>query len=102
MAAFVLAAMLLLWTVARNATTICVLDIKIGKVTARRGAIAPGVLSDIRDVARRPKVRRATVRITRSRGRAVVSLRGTLTPDQQQQIRNVIGTVPLAKLARAR
>lgn len=102
MAAFVLVAMFLLWAVARNATTVCVLEITGGKVAVKRGGIAPRVLSDIRDVVRRPKVRRATVRITRSRGRAHVAIRGNLTREQEQQVRNVVGTVPLAKLVGAR
>jgi hypothetical protein len=101
-AAFVLVALFALWVVARNATTICVLDVRMGKVTTKRGGIAPRVLSDIRDVVRRPKVGRATVRITRSRGHAAVAIRGSLTREQEQQIRNVVGTVPLAKLVRAR
>ena len=98
--AAIVAAMLLLWAAARNATTVCVLEISKGKVTVTRGGIAPRVLSDIRDVAARPKVSHATVRITRSRGRAVVDLHGELSKDQRQRIRNVIGTVPLQKLAR--
>jgi hypothetical protein len=36
--------------------------------------------------------------VTRAKDRAEVEIRGNLTKAQKQQIRNVIGTVPLAKL----
>jgi len=95
----ILAFLAAIWAAARNATTVCVLEVTKGKVTVTRGALAPRVLSDIGDVVSRPKkVAHATIRISRARGRAEVELRGTLSKDQQQQLRNVIGTVPLAKL----
>jgi len=82
---------------------VCVLEIAKGKVVVTRGGLAPRVLSDIEDVVARPKkVLNATVRVLRSRGRAEVELRGSLTDAQRQQLRNVIGTVPLAKLTNAR
>lgn len=99
--AAILGALFLLWLAARSATTICVLEITKGKVVVTRGGIAPRVLSDIRDVAaRKPKIAHATLRILRARQRAEVDLKGNLSRDQRQQLRNVIGTVPLQKLAR--
>ncbi len=91
-----------LFFIARNATTVCVIEIEAGKARIVRGAIAPRVLADIGDVIRRPKVRAANVRITRDRGRAAIAMKGTLTEAQEQQLRNVIGSVPLAKLVNAR
>ncbi len=99
-ALFVLLA--ILWIAARNATTICVLEIDRGKVAMTRGAIIQRVLTDIGDVVRRPKVTRATVRIVRSRGHAVLEMKGDLSDAQKQQLRNVVGSIPLAKLVNAR
>jgi hypothetical protein len=95
-------AVVALWFAARAATTICVLEIDRGKVTVRRGGIAPRVLHDIGDVAVHPPVERATLRIVRDHGAAVVTFTGGLSEAQQQQVRNVIGTTPLAKLVNAR
>ena len=100
--AAIIAAMLLLWASARSATTVAVLEITKGKVSVTRGGIAPRVLGDIEDVVTRPKVSHATVRITRSRGRAEIELKGELSKDQRQRLRNVIGNVPLQKLVRKR
>lgn len=98
--AAIVAAMGLLWASARSATTLCVLEITKGKVTVTRGGIAPSVLSDIGDVVKRPKVSHATVRISRARDRAQLEMKGELSKEQRQRLRNVIGNVPLKKLVR--
>ena len=68
-----------LYVAARRAVTIAELDIE-------RGII---------------RVVRLQVRILRSPGRAEVQLIGSVTDHQAQQIRNVIGRVPLARLVNA-
>jgi len=99
-AAVAATSIVLLWFAARRATTVCVLEIRDGRVEVASGGIAPGVLADIGDVVRRPRTQRATVRITREGGRAALAMHGDLSPAQQQQLRNVVGTVPLQRLAR--
>jgi hypothetical protein len=49
-------------------------------------------------VMRRPKVAQATLRITRSGKHAELHVRGDVSEAGKQQLRNVIGRVPLAKL----
>ncbi len=95
-------ALLGLWMSTRAAITVCVLDITAGDVVVRRGGLAPRVLADLRDVAARPKIGHATLRIVRERGHAALELHGDVPPGQLQQLRNVVGSVPLAKLANAR
>ena len=86
-----------------SSSTVAVLEITKGKVTVTRGGIAPRVLGDIEDVAgMRPKIKHATVRISRSRGKAEIELKGELSKEQRQKLRNVIGNVPLQKLTRKR
>ena len=92
---------LLYWS-ARNAVTICVIEVERGKLRVARGGIAPRVLADVGDVVRRPRVTRATIRIVRERGFARVHPSGDLSDAQVQQLRNVIGSVPLAKLINRR
>ena len=92
----------LLYWAARNAVTICVIRVERGKLRVMRGGIAARVLADVGDVVRRPRVERATIRIVRERGFAKLHMSGTLSDAQMQQLRNVIGSVPLAKLVNAR
>jgi hypothetical protein len=96
------AAFVALWASARAAITVCVLDITSGEVVVRSGGLAPRVLADIGDVAVRPKIARATLRIVRERGHAALEVDGAVPPEQLQQLRNVLGSVPLAQLVNAR
>jgi uncharacterized protein DUF3634 len=87
-----------LYLSARAGITICVLDVVEGKVFVRRGGLVSRIRADIEDVVARPKIERATLRIVRDRGRAVLEVKGAVSAAQQQQLRNVVGSVPLAKL----
>lgn len=86
---------------ARRAVTVAELKIESGVVRVVRGGIAPPILGDLRDVASRPPIRDLRIRILRSNGRAEVVLVGEVSEQQAQRIRNVIGSVPLARLANA-
>ena len=101
-----LGALVALRSAARNAITICVVQVQNGELAVVRGAIAPRVLSDLGDVVRRRdgkgRVRFAMLRIVRDRGRALLHADGDLSDAQLQQLRNVVGSVPLAKLTNAR
>jgi len=102
MLAATIAAMVLLWFAARGAITICIAEVRDGRIEVTHGGIAPRLLADLGDVVARPRVERATLRIVRSRGFADVQASGDLSEAQVQRVRNVIGSVPLAKLANAR
>jgi len=90
----------LLYFVARRDITLCELSItkKSGLVVVR-GGIAPAVLSDLRDVVRRARLKSGTVRILRAKDRARIEASREVSADALQAIRNVVGTVSLAKLA---
>jgi hypothetical protein len=94
--------LVVLWFAARGAITVCVLEISKGKVEVVQGGLSPRVLSDVRDIVARPKVRAATLRIVRSKDRATLHAKGDVSDEQLQQLRNVIGNVPLTKLVNAR
>jgi hypothetical protein len=70
-AAAVAIVLVALYASARAAVTVCVLDVVAGRVFVRRGGLASRIRSDIEDVAARPKIGRATLRILRDRGSAV-------------------------------
>lgn len=97
-----LLALALLWRAARSAITVCVAEVRGGKISITEGGIAPRALADLADVVARPCVEHATLRIVRSRGRAELSVEGILSESQRQRVRNVVGSMPLAKLANAR
>lgn len=98
----VIGSIVALFVASRRATTIAELVIHRGVVRVERGGIAPPVLADIRDVARSPAIDDVRVRIVRSSGRAEVSISGTISDAQAQRIRNVVGSVPFARLINAR
>jgi hypothetical protein len=94
--------LLLVWANARAAITIAVVEIREGKLEVTRGGLAARVLGDLRDVASRPRIESATLRIVRAKDRARVEIHGKVSDPQVQRIRNVIGTVPVAQLMKAR
>jgi hypothetical protein len=93
--------LLLVWANARSAITIAIAEIRDGKLEITRGGLSPRVLGDLRDIASRPRVRSATVRITRAKDHARVEITGDISEQQQQRVRNVIGNVPVAQLVKA-
>jgi hypothetical protein len=93
-----LGGLLALWLSARRAITICVLEVVDGEIEVSKGCLGPRVLSDVRDVVKRPKVMSATIRVMRARSFAKLDARGSFTDGQLQQLRNVVGNIPIAKL----
>jgi|SRR5580692_2930212 Protein of unknown function (DUF3634) len=87
-----------LWLSARKAITICVLQVVNGEVEVSEGLLGPRVLDAVRDVVRRPKVGSATLRLSRAKDFAKLDATGKLTAEQLQQLRNIVGNIPIAKL----
>lgn len=97
MVALVLGGLAVLWLIARRDVTLCVLEVRGGKVEVVSGSIAPGLLRDLRDVLARPKVKEATVRLVRAGDRARIEASGVRDEGQMQRLRNVVGNVKLAQ-----
>lgn len=91
----------LFWASARSAITIAVAEVRDGNVEVTRGAISPRVLGDLRDVAARPRIKSATLRIVRAKDRARIEVTGDVREEQVQRMRNVVGNVAVAQLVRA-
>ena len=89
-----------LWVSSRAAITIAVAEIHDGKLELTRGGLSPRVLEDLRDIASRPRVRSATVRVLRQKDRARIEVHGSMSEQQVQRMRNVVGNVPVAQLIR--
>ena len=93
--------LLLVWTNSRAAITIAVAEIKEGKLELTRGALAPRVLDDLRDIASRPRIKSATLRIVRAKDHARVEVQGKVEEHQLQRLRNVVGNLKIAQLVKA-
>jgi hypothetical protein len=91
-----------LWMAARRQITICVAEVTDGHLHIKQGGLAPGILADLADVLARPRVPRATLRIVRAGRLAELTVNGSMPAAQVQQLRNVIGSVPLARLINKR
>ena len=100
-AAGVAIGLLLVWANARAAITIALMEIKDGEIHLTRGALSPRVLDDLRDVASRPRIKSASVRIVRAKDRARVQAHGSVSDHQLQRIRNIVGNVSLSQLVSA-
>ena len=83
---------------ARRALVICELVAEHGTLRVVRGGLRPNVLGDLRDVARHDRLDGIRIYVTKSGGQGRVEVRGAVRADAMQRLRNVIGTVPLAKL----
>ena len=94
--------LLALWSSSRAAITIAVIEIANGKLDVTRGSLSPRVLDDVRDIASRPRIESATLRILRQRDRARIEVHGKVSEQQVQRIRNVIGNIPVAQLVKVR
>src|ERR1700676_5563803 len=100
-AAGVAIGLLLVWANARAAITIAVAEIRHGKLELTRGNLSPRVLDDLRDVASRPRIKSATMRVLRAKDHARIEVHGEVTEQQLQRLRNIVGNVPLARLVKA-
>lgn len=72
--------------------------VRSGVVTRARGHVPPRMLADVSDVVRTPHVAYALVRVVVEGGAPRVLVKGGLTDAQVQQLRNVVGSYPLARL----
>jgi hypothetical protein len=91
----------LVWASARSAVTVAVVEVRDGKLELVRGGLSPRVLGDLRDVVARPPIRSATLRIVRGKPHGRVEVRGKVSEQQVQRLRNVVGNVPMAQLVKA-
>ena len=74
------------------------LELEGGDLVVVRGGLAPSVLSDMRDVVRRERIKSGRLRVMRVKDHARLEASAGLSQKQVQVLRNVIGQVPLSKL----
>jgi hypothetical protein len=85
-----------------RATELFRIDVAEGQARHVRGRIPRPLLSDIEDIVARPRVRAAEIRVVTAQGRPEVHVRGKLTADQVQRLRNVVGQFQVAQIRAGR
>jgi hypothetical protein len=90
------AALFIGWRIGKE-RELFVLHVAGGKITSAHGRVPPGLLGDLREVLAGSGAS-GTVTALRSEGRACLRLRGSFPPPLDQRLRNVLGTVSLARL----
>jgi len=81
----------------RASELFCV-TVRNGKATFRRGRVPQRLLDDISDVVKKPRVKKATIRVVKERGRPRAIISGEVSDATRQRLRNVVGTFSTAKL----
>ncbi len=82
----------------RRSNELFCLDLRGGRLTLRRGRIPPSLRDDMAAVLRTSRERRAVIRAVTIDRVLRLEARGEITAEELQQLRNVLGTYPLAKL----
>jgi len=85
-----------------RATELCLVVVAEGQARHVRGRIPRPLLSEIEDIVARPRVRAAEIRVVTAQGRPEVHVRGKLTADQIQRLRNVIDRFQVAQIRSGR
>ncbi|MDZ4772206.1 MAG: DUF3634 family protein [Planctomycetota bacterium] len=82
----------------RRALTICELRADGGETKVVRGGVTPSVMRDLREVVERAELDRVRIFVMRDRDGARVEVKGAIETHVLQRIRNVVGSVPFARL----
>lgn len=74
-----------------------VVKVDAGRVRFVRGKSPPALFAEIKDVLRRSDAS-GTLRVVSAEGQASLRFRGQFSAATRQQLRNVVGTFPLARI----
>ena len=74
-----------------------VIEVDAGRVRLRRGRLPHALFGDLQDVVKRARIASARISVVRD-GDGPRVLAPSLDAGQLQQLRNVVGTYPLAKI----
>jgi hypothetical protein len=86
----------------RRANELFVMEVRDGNVRVIRGRAPQRLLDDLETIVARGGVETATIRVVTEDGVARAVTGGALTDAQCQQVRNVVGMWPIAKIRAGR
>lgn len=88
-----------LWVAVSRSNELFVIEVQAGVPRAVRGRLPQRLLDDLADVVERPRLASARFKVVVEDRRArLVVLRGDIPAGQLQQLRNVVGTYPVAAI----
>lgn len=88
-----------LWIAISRSNELFVIAVEDGVPRAVRGRLPQRLLDDLSDVLRRPRLRSARFKVVVEDRRArLVVTKGEIPATQLQQLRNVVGTYPVAAI----
>ena len=91
-------ALVALLVAADRTRVIAVCAVERGKLRVTRGRLSPRVLLELRDIASRRRIVRATIIVRKEDGAPTLRLTGVDDAGTAQQLRNAIGRFKLAEL----
>ena len=86
----------------RRSTELFVIQVRQGHQRLARGRLPPRLYNDLGDVLTRARVQEVTIRVVVEGGTPRLHASPHLSPGTEQQLRNVIGTFPVAKIRAGR
>jgi len=89
-----------LWWFTRTRTLFFV-SVRDGKVLVVSGRVPGGMLHEIAESMRRPKVRRASIRALKTESGGRLAFRGDIDEGRRQRMRNVFALYPASQLRNA-
>jgi hypothetical protein len=97
LSSILLLSIVLLAFAAQRANELFVVSVDAERIEHRRGRIPGRLLEEIRDLLRRDRSH-GVIKVISREGRPYLSVRGSFSNDVVQQLRNVVGLYPLAKI----
>jgi Protein of unknown function (DUF3634) len=88
------------WFALSRATDVFTLRVHQGQLRSVRGRLPLSLLGELQDVVHRAQCT-GRVRVHRSRGTLLVDVSGNFTAGTVQQLRNVVGAVPMQRVLSA-
>jgi Protein of unknown function (DUF3634) len=82
----------------RRSTELFKLKVRDGKARFVRGRMPQSLLDDFNDVLRSPPVAKAEISAVRRSGKAQLEIKGELSQEQRQRLRNILGTYSLQRI----
>lgn len=83
----------------RRGTELFLIKVRDGEAIFSRGRMPQSLLDDIGDIVGSPRIERAELQAVRRGGQPELVVRGDVSPDQRQRLRNVLGRYSVQRIA---
>jgi hypothetical protein len=83
----------------RRGTELFLIKVRDGGAIFWRGRMPQSLLDDIVDIVSSPRIERAELQAVRRGGQPELVVRGEVSPDQRQRLRNVLGRYSVQRIA---